>query len=94
MGPPPLASHAVIAKVTLAAWKDYLTMAYLGAVFAAFALGQLHALVRRRATKVSAQVFARGKLDDDERAVGEPTMPRESVMNWPSAMPTNWREVR
>ena len=79
MGPPPLASpHAVIAKVTLAAWKDYLTMAYLGAVFAAFALGQLHALVRRRAAKVSAQVFARGKLDDDERAVGEPTMPKLS----------------
>ena len=37
---PPLSAgpHAVIAKVTLAAWKDYLTMVYLGAVFATFLL--------------------------------------------------------
>lgn len=49
MGPPLSAGpHAVIAKVTLAAWKDYLTMVYLGAVFATFLLGQLHALVQRR----------------------------------------------
>jgi hypothetical protein len=48
MGPPLSAGpHAVIAKVTLAAWKDYLTMVYLGAVFATFLLGQLHALVQR-----------------------------------------------
>ena len=49
MGPPPPAGpNAAIAQVTLAAWKDDVTMAYLGAVLAAFALGQLHALARRR----------------------------------------------
>jgi adenylate cyclase len=47
IGAPPLAGpHAAIAQATLAAWKVDLTMAYLGAVLAAFVLGRLHALVR------------------------------------------------
>jgi len=46
--PPPAGPHAAIAQATLAAWKDDLTMAYLGAVLAAFVLGRMHAQVRRR----------------------------------------------
>jgi adenylate cyclase len=46
--PPPASPNAAIAQVTLAAWKDDVTMAYLGAVLAAFALGRLHALFWRR----------------------------------------------
>ena len=42
-------------KSTLAAWKDDLTMAYLGAVLAAFALGRLHALLRRRWSEVQSK---------------------------------------
>ena len=44
----PVSSNVAIAQVTLAAWKDDVTMAYLGAVLAAFALGRVHALLRRR----------------------------------------------
>jgi adenylate cyclase len=45
----PLAGpQAEIAQAALAAWKDNLTMAYLGAVLAAFVLGRLHAQLRRR----------------------------------------------
>jgi adenylate cyclase len=46
---PPPAPHAAIEQATLAAWKDNLTMAYVGAVLAAFVLGRMHALVRRAA---------------------------------------------
>jgi hypothetical protein len=46
---PPSGPHAAIEQATLAAWKDDLTMAYLGAVLAAFVLGRMHALVRRSA---------------------------------------------
>jgi adenylate cyclase len=45
---PPANRYAAIEQATLAAWKDDLTMAYLGAVVAAFLLGRLHALARRR----------------------------------------------
>jgi adenylate cyclase len=45
---PPANRYAAIEQATLAAWKDDLTMAYLGAVVAAFVLGRLHALARRR----------------------------------------------
>jgi hypothetical protein len=44
----PASSNVAIAQVKLAAWKDDATMAYLGAVLAAFALGWVHALLRRR----------------------------------------------
>jgi len=46
--PPPVGTDAAIVRVTLAAWRDDLTMYYLGAVLAAFALGRLRALVWRR----------------------------------------------
>jgi adenylate cyclase len=47
--PPPLSSEAMIEQTTLVAWKDNLTIAYVGAVLAAFALGRLHdALTQRR----------------------------------------------
>jgi adenylate cyclase len=45
---PAAGPHAEIAQATLAAWKDNLTMAYVGAVLAAFVLGRLHARLRRR----------------------------------------------
>jgi len=49
MGPsPPVGPDAVTAQVTLAAWKDNLTMAYLCAILLAVALGRLRALVLRR----------------------------------------------
>jgi adenylate cyclase len=44
----PASSNVVIAQVTLAAWKDDVTMAYLRAVLAALALGRVHALLQRR----------------------------------------------
>lgn len=44
----PAGPQRAIAQATLAAWKDNLTLAYVGAVLAAFALGRLHALVRHR----------------------------------------------
>jgi adenylate cyclase len=44
----PASSNVAIAQVKLAAWTDDATMAYLGAVLAAFALGWVHALLRRR----------------------------------------------
>jgi len=47
--PPPARPTAAIAQATLAAWKDDLTMAYLGTVLAAFLLGRLHAVLRRPA---------------------------------------------
>jgi adenylate cyclase len=47
--PPPARPNAAIAQATLAAWKDDLTMAYLGTVLAAFVLGRLHAVLRRQA---------------------------------------------
>jgi hypothetical protein len=37
--PPPSSPHT---------WKDDLTMAYIGVVLAAFVLGRLHVLARRR----------------------------------------------
>lgn len=48
IGSPPPANPAV-AQATLVAWKDDLTMAYLGSVLAAFLLGRLHAVLRRPA---------------------------------------------
>src|ERR1700722_292934 len=45
---PPAGPHADIAQTTLAAWKDNLTLAYFGAVLAAFLLGRLHARLWRR----------------------------------------------
>jgi adenylate cyclase len=45
----PARPNEAIAQAALAAWKDDLTMAYLGVVLAAFALGRLHAALRRRA---------------------------------------------
>jgi adenylate cyclase len=47
--PPPALPDEVIAQATLVAWKDDLTMAYVGAVLAAFLLGRLHAVLRRPA---------------------------------------------
>jgi hypothetical protein len=48
LGPPPAVSpEAAIARETLAVWTEDLTMAYLGAVLAAFVLGRLHALAQR-----------------------------------------------
>ncbi|MGA7084129.1 MAG: hypothetical protein WB005_13265, partial [Pseudolabrys sp.] len=38
---------AVIARGALAAWKDDLTIVYLGAVLTAFLAGRLHVLVQR-----------------------------------------------
>jgi adenylate cyclase len=53
MGSPPAAtSNVAIAQVELAAWKDDITMTYLGAILAAFALGRLHALLRRRRPQI------------------------------------------
>jgi adenylate cyclase len=46
--PPTVGPDAAHEQVTLAAWKDDLTMAYVGGVLAAFALGRLHSLVRGR----------------------------------------------
>jgi hypothetical protein len=46
--PPPIGPDAVTAQMTLAAWKNDLTMAYLGAILVAVALGRLRALVQRR----------------------------------------------
>jgi adenylate cyclase len=46
--PPPGMSNVAIAQVKLVVWKDDLTMAYLAAVLAAFALGRLHASLHRR----------------------------------------------
>jgi adenylate cyclase len=46
--PPPIGPNAVTAQMTLAAWKNDLTMAYLGAILVAVALGRLRALVQRR----------------------------------------------
>jgi adenylate cyclase len=46
--PPPTSANAAIAQVTLAAWKDDITMTYLGAVLAVFTLGRLHTFLRRR----------------------------------------------
>jgi adenylate cyclase len=46
---PPTGPHVAIEQATLAAWKDDLTTAYIGAVLAAFMLGRVHALVRRSA---------------------------------------------
>jgi adenylate cyclase len=43
----PVSAGAPIARETLAAWQDDLTMGYLGAILAAFMLGRLHALARR-----------------------------------------------
>ena len=48
MGLQPAVPNAGIERGTLTDWKDDLTMAYFGLVLAAFALGQLHALVQRR----------------------------------------------
>jgi adenylate cyclase len=45
--PPPAGPHVAVEQATLAAWKDDLTIAYVGAVLAAFVLGRMHALVRR-----------------------------------------------
>lgn len=45
--PPPISPDAAIARETLAAWQHDLTIGYLGAGFAAFVLGRLHAMVRR-----------------------------------------------
>jgi adenylate cyclase len=45
--PPPVSPDAAIARDTLAAWRDDLTMGYLGAILAAFVLGRLHAMARR-----------------------------------------------
>jgi adenylate cyclase len=54
MGPPPPAgTNSVIERATLVTWKDDLTMLYLCAVLAAFALGQLHSLVQRRSASIS-----------------------------------------
>ncbi len=46
--PSPADPHTAIAQAALAAWRDDLTMTYLGAVLAAFVLGRLHATMRRR----------------------------------------------
>lgn len=46
--PPPASSEVVIEQSMLMTWKNDLTIAYLGAVLAAFALGRLHALMQRR----------------------------------------------
>jgi adenylate cyclase len=46
MRSPPI-SNMAIAQVKLALWKDDITMTYLGAVLLVFALGRLHALLRR-----------------------------------------------
>jgi adenylate cyclase len=46
-GPPPAVSPDA-AHVTLAAWVNELTMAYLSLIFAALALGRLRALLQRR----------------------------------------------
>ena len=49
LGPQPPASPEVVAEqMTLAAWKDRLTMWYLAAVAAVFVLGRLRALALRR----------------------------------------------
>lgn len=48
IGPPPASPKAVIARGALAAWKDDLTILYLGAVLTAFLAGRLHVLVQRR----------------------------------------------
>jgi adenylate cyclase len=51
MGSPPhIGSSVAIAQVKLAAWKDDITMTYLGTVLVVFALGRLHALLRQRRT--------------------------------------------
>jgi adenylate cyclase len=46
--PPPANPHAAVMQAALSGWKDDLTIFYLGAVLAAFVLGRLHALARRR----------------------------------------------
>ncbi|MGB8092835.1 MAG: hypothetical protein WCF62_19400, partial [Pseudolabrys sp.] len=48
IGPPPASPKTVIARGALAAWKDDLTIVYLGAVLTAFLAGRLHVLVQRR----------------------------------------------
>jgi adenylate cyclase len=48
MGPPPVDPYTATTQVTLAAWKVDLTIAYLGAILTAFALGRLRALLQRR----------------------------------------------
>jgi adenylate cyclase len=47
--PPPAIPDEMFAQATLVAWKDDLTMVYLGAVLGAFLLGRLHAVLRRPA---------------------------------------------
>jgi adenylate cyclase len=44
----PVRSTVATEQSALAAWKDDVTTAYLGAIFAAFTLGQTRALMRRR----------------------------------------------
>jgi adenylate cyclase len=46
--PPPTSSNVAIAQVELVAWKDDITMTYLGAVLAVFALGRLHTFLLQR----------------------------------------------
>jgi adenylate cyclase len=54
MGPhPPAGANVAIERAILVSWKDNLTMLYLCAVFAAFALGQLHSLMQRRSASSS-----------------------------------------
>ena len=50
IGPLPASPVAVIARGTLAAWKDDLTIVYLGVVLTAFLAGRLHVLVQRRSS--------------------------------------------
>jgi hypothetical protein len=46
--PPPASTNVAIAQVTLAAWKDDITMTYLGAILAVFTLGRLHTFLLQR----------------------------------------------
>jgi hypothetical protein len=46
--PPPTSANVAIMQVTLAAWKDDITMTYLGAILAVFMLGRLHTFLLQR----------------------------------------------
>jgi adenylate cyclase len=45
--PSPVSPNVAIAQVKLAAWKDNITMIYVGTVLAVFVVGRLHALLRQ-----------------------------------------------
>jgi adenylate cyclase len=45
--PPPVGANVAIAQVQLVAWKDDITIAYLGAILAVFLFGRLHTFLPR-----------------------------------------------